>query len=152
MPELPEVETIARGLRPQITGRTVLQAELRWQRTLATPSPITFKRIIQGQQILEVGRRAKFLVIRLSTQWLLVHLRMTGDLLLKKDPQPEKHDRLRLRLTSGGSEAEEAGSECFLVFNDARKFGRVWLTPDPQAVLGRLGPEPFADDFTAEWL
>jgi formamidopyrimidine-DNA glycosylase len=132
-------------------GRTILRADLRWKRTLASPSPRAFQRLIAGQQILEVSRRAKFLTFRLSTLWLLVHLRMTGDLVLKQTGKPETHDRLRLSLSGTGG-LEEAGDQCFLVFNDARKFGRVWLTPNPEEVLGRLGPEPFADEFTAEWL
>jgi formamidopyrimidine-DNA glycosylase len=56
--------------------------------------------------------------------------------------KPEKHDRLILKLTDGSS----------LVFNDTRKFGRVWLTANPENVLGRLGPEPLSVDFTPQWL
>jgi len=151
MPELPEVETIARTLRPALVGETILTADLRWARSLASPSARKFKEQIQGQNILAVSRRAKFLNLQLSTLRepqgrpfnLFVHLRMSGDLYIKKaDAVPEKHDRLRLTLSN----------DKLLVFNDTRKFGRVWLTDDPESVIGRLGPEPFSDEFTPQWL
>ena len=130
MPELPEVETIARKLKPDLIGRTILSADLRWPRTLAFPSPRKFKAQIQGQKILDVGRRAKFLIIRLSDLHLLIHLRMSGDLSIRDSTiRPETHDRLIIKLTKNKS----------LVFNDTRKFGRVWLTADPEEVLGKLG-------------
>jgi len=138
MPELPEVETIARKLKPDLIGRTILSADLRWPRTLALPSPRKFKAQIQGQKILDVGRRAKFLIIRLSDLHLLIHLRMSGDLSIRDSTiRPETHDRLIIKLTKNKS----------LVFNDTRKFGRVWLTADPEEVLGKLGPEPLDADF-----
>lgn len=143
MPELPEVETIARKLRPDLVGRKILSADLRWPRTLAFPSPRKFKSQIQGQKIKDVGRRAKFLVIRLSDFNLLIHLRMTGDLSLRSSTiRPELHDRLVLQLSGGRS----------LAFNDTRKFGRVWLTPKPEEILGKLGPEPLDAEFTPRWL
>ena len=148
MPELPEVETIARALRPELVGRTILGADLRWARTLAMPSPRKFKEQIEGQVIQEVGRRAKFLNIRLEAYNLLIHLRMSGDLLLKGGKiRPEKHDRLILSLSPAGR-----GGPRQLVFTDPRKFGRVWLTDDLDNVLGALGPEPLGDEFTAGWL
>jgi formamidopyrimidine-DNA glycosylase len=143
MPELPEVETIVRTLKPALVGQTILAADLRWARTLATPSPRKFKEQIKGQQILGVSRRAKFLNIQLADFNLFVHLRMSGDLFIKEEKDaPEKHDRLRLSLSDGKR----------LVFRDARKFGRVWLTDDPDSVIGGLGPEPLSDEFTPEWL
>ena len=84
MPELPEVETIARTLRPQLIGRTILEADVLWARTVAAPSAKKFKEQIKGQQIREVSRRGKFLTLRLSTLHLLIHLRMSGDLAVKK--------------------------------------------------------------------
>ena len=143
MPELPEVETIARTLKPDLLGRTILSADLRWARTLATPSPKKFREQIAGQKISEVTRRAKYFILQLSTFHLLIHLRMSGDLSIKDSAvPPEKHDRLVIKLSGDSS----------LVFNDTRKFGRVWLTADPQTVLGKLGPEPLGRDFTPHWL
>ncbi len=156
MPELPEVETIARTLRPDLVGRTILSAEVHWARTLATPSARKFKQEVTGQKILEVGRRAKFLKLQLSDFTLLIHLRMSGDLVIKEaDAVPEKHDRLRLLLSAPSSarkRAAEDGGSSVLVFNDTRKFGRVWLTANPEDVLGGLGPEPLGDEFTPQWL
>src|SRR5512144_18586 len=99
MPELPEVETIARKLRPQLLGKTIQEADLRWSRTLALPSPRKFKELIKGQQIREVTRRAKYFILRLSDLSLLIHLRMSGDLVIRESKiKPEKHDRLILKL------------------------------------------------------
>jgi formamidopyrimidine-DNA glycosylase len=143
MPELPEVETFARALRPALIGKTILSADLRWKRSLATPSAAAFSRRIQGQRIEEIGRRAKFLCITLSQDTLLIHLRMSGDLLaVLGGYQPGKHDRLILKLSDDTS----------LVFCDPRKFGRVWLVDDPAEILSDLGPEPLSDKFTPAWL
>lgn len=151
MPELPEVETIARKLRPHLLGKTIKDADLRWSRTLAFPSPRKFKAQIKGQEIKEVTRRAKFFILQLSDFSLLLHLRMSGDLFIKDSKiGPEKHDRLILRLLPGPSSVYEGPSN--LVFNDTRKFGRVWLTADSEEVLGRLGPEPLSKRFTPQWL
>jgi formamidopyrimidine-DNA glycosylase len=147
MPELPEVETIARKLRPHLLGRTIQDSHLRWNRTLAFPSPRKFRESVKGQEIREVTRRAKYFILRLSDFTLLIHLRMSGDLAIKGSTiKPEKHDRLILRLLSAASEPSN------LVFNDTRKFGRVWLTANPEDVLGKLGPEPLSRQFTPRWL
>ena len=150
MPELPEVETIARLLRPDLIGRTVVDARVRWPRTIAYPSVRSFKRQIAGQVIQEVTRRAKFLHVRLSGGDLLFHLRMSGDLELKPaGGKPSKHDRLILLLSPPGAATDSIVS---LVFNDTRKFGRVWLTKDALQVTGRLGPEPLERRFTGSRL
>lgn len=139
MPELPEVETIARFLSPQLEGRTIRSALLLWKRTLAMPSPRAFDSRIVGQAILTVDRRAKFLHLQLSSDHLFIHLRMSGDLWIKEPGYgADKHDRLLLNLSDGK----------WFVFNDPRKFGRVWLTDDPSEVIGGLGPEPLDPAFT----
>jgi formamidopyrimidine-DNA glycosylase len=168
MPELPEVETIIRALRPQLIGRTILEADVRWARTVAAPSARKFREQIKGQQVREVTRRGKFLNLQLSTLHLLIHLRMSGDLSIKEGKiVPEKHDRLILTLTpslinentgsnpslsSRVSHADGRKMRSSLVFNDTRKFGRVWLTANMDTVTGRLGPEPLKGDFTPQWL
>ena len=147
MPELPEVETIARKLKPDLIGKTIINADLLWNRTLASPSPKKFKEQIKGQKIIDVARRAKYFILQLSPLSLLIHLRMSGDLLVKDSKiKAEKHDRLILHLRS------EDGALSNLTFNDTRKFGRVWLTAKPEDVFGSLGPEPLSSDFTPEWL
>jgi formamidopyrimidine-DNA glycosylase len=151
MPELPEVETIARYLRqgredsPPLPGQQVSGALLLWDRTLAYPTPQEFLSRIHGQTVQDIGRRGKFLRIPLSQDTLLVHLRMSGDIRVEAARKPadvqllNSHDRLVLEFSSG----------LRMVFNDTRKFGRVWLLEDPEAVLGALGPEPLDGALTA---
>ncbi len=150
MPELPEVETIARSLSQgrgtgsSILGRKIENVSILWERSIATPSVIEFKQRIQGQTILEVSRRGKYIVISLSDDTLLFHLRMSGDLYTKSTPVNDgeeaigKHDRVIFYLENGQR----------LIFEDARKFGRIWLLADPQDELGNLGPEPLSEEFT----
>ncbi len=149
MPELPEVETIARILRtgspnsPALLGLRVTQAQIFWDRTLAASSPQAFSSDIPGQLIQEIGRRGKFLLFNLSRSSVLFHLRMSGDLLVERsDASPNPYCRLLLDFEDGYR----------LAFNDPRKFGRVWLVSDPQTVLAGLGPEPLGDEFTPERL
>lgn len=146
MPELPEVETIARILRqgvpgqPAVVGRHILATNLLWGRTLAEPAPDIFSKQVVGQVIENTARRGKFLVMRLTRDWLLFHLRMSGDLLVRPaGTRPETHTRLILDLEG----------DIQLAFNDARKFGRVWLVDEVDRVLGDLGPEPLDESFAA---
>jgi formamidopyrimidine-DNA glycosylase len=144
LPELPEVETIVRTLRQQPAlrpGERFSRAEVLWARSLAEPGVEEFLTRLPGQQIGEIGRRSKFIRFNLNRDTLLFHLRMSGDLRVEPSDAPvQPHDRLRLHLEN---------RHC-LVFNDARKFGRLWLTAEPESVLGRLGPEPLGEDFHAE--
>ena len=149
MPELPEVETIRQRLikgfdkSPSIIDQTITQVKLFWSGTLSEPDPLTFSAFLPGQQVLAVDRRAKFLVLTLSDAYLVVHLRMSGDLYLEHkeknaDFRDSKHDRLWLEFESGWR----------LVFNDMRKFGRVWLLRDTSKLFSHLGPEPFNEQLT----
>jgi formamidopyrimidine-DNA glycosylase len=143
MPELPEVETIVRTLRPVLIGKTILSADLRWTRTLAAPSPAVFKKRIKGQQIESISRRAKFLDLKLSDMHLVFHLRMSGDLLVVLGGyQPAKHDRLIAKLSGDTS----------LIFSDPRKFGRIWLVQDTKYIFRDLGMEPLSEGFSPDWL
>lgn len=139
MPELPEVETIVRRLRdgrppePSLLGKTIARAEVYWPKTAAEPPAPAFRQRIAGQQVVAVGRRAKYIVLTLSQDTLIIHLRMSGDILVAQEPQPQgRFCRLALWFSDGWQ----------LAFDDARKFGRMWLVAEPGAVLGRLGPEP----------
>lgn len=147
MPELPEVETIRLALKnggrgaESIVGRRVQESCLLWERTLAEPTPDEFQERILGQVVSDVDRRGKFLLMRLSADTLLIHLRMSGDLIVESQSQPAAaHHRLWLDLDG----------DLRLAFNDTRKFGRVWLVADPISVIGHLGPEPLQSDFTAK--
>ncbi|MEJ5241464.1 MAG: bifunctional DNA-formamidopyrimidine glycosylase/DNA-(apurinic or apyrimidinic site) lyase [Anaerolineales bacterium] len=146
MPELPEVETIARNLRADVCGRQVRAVSVLWPRTIAEPSPEAFVPRLTGQSILGVSRRAKYLIFSLSRDTLLIHLRMSGDLQWRAPGEPpQKHDRLWLSLYADGEER-------VLAFHDPRKFGRVWLVEQADRVLGDLGPEPLEEAFTAQML
>lgn len=140
MPELPEVETIARALQHggrgarAIVGTRCRKVEVRWPRTIAAPTPMAFRAALPGQRIHKVGRRGKYLHLTLDEAHLIVHLRMSGDLLVLPPEAPlPRHPRVVFHLSDGRR----------LVFNDPRKFGRMWLLPDPAPLFARLGPEPF---------
>jgi formamidopyrimidine-DNA glycosylase len=147
MPELPEVETFRRYLlqgdsgAPSILGKKITSAELLWEGTLAEPEPEEFLFRIQGQFVTGIGRRGKNLLINLSRDSLIIHLRMSGELVVEEQINPiGKHYRLILNFNDGYR----------LAFNNIRKFGRVWFTEDPSRIIGNLGPEPLGDDFTSE--
>lgn len=149
MPELPEVETIARYLRagrpgyPPVQGRTIAGAELRWSRSVAAPGPEQFISQIRGQRIETIGRRGKYLRLDLNRDVLLVHLRMSGDFYPQpSDQDPNPYHRVVFHLEDGLD----------LCFEDTRKFGRLWLLSDPSIVLDGLGVEPLGEDFTPKYL
>ncbi len=146
MPELPEVETISRKLRdgspdsPSIVGQVIEAARIHWARTLATPGIREAEQWLQGCTILDVSRRAKFILIHLDRGCLLMHLRMSGDVLVFPASKPDDpaYARFSLQFRSGRR----------MLFTDARKFGRIWLVDDPQLILKNLGPEPLESAFT----
>lgn len=148
MPELPEVETIARNLRdgfdaPPLPGMRVERISLRWERHIDRPAPSTFRKRMRARVFQEISRRGKFLVLHLDQGTLLIHLRMSGDLQLVPGSEPRKpHDHTIFLLDSGWH----------LRFNDARKFGRVYLVQDVNEVIGDLGPEPLEPAFTPQAL
>jgi formamidopyrimidine-DNA glycosylase len=139
MPELPEVETIARGLRPQLVGRRITGLEARWPKALRS-SPERVREACVGCEVLGVGRRGKHLLMELSGgDWLIVHLRMSGrfEWVEPNGPEP-RHARTLWQLDDGRS----------LAMDDARKFGTVTASSDPEATLWQLGPEPLDAAFT----
>jgi formamidopyrimidine-DNA glycosylase len=148
VPELPEVETVARQLRPELVGRRFGSSEVRWARTLGGLAPRAFAAALEGARVSTVERRAKWIVLELSRARrpagvVCVHLRMTGR--LSVDPAgepPGPWERLRVALDGGN----------VLRFVDPRKFGRVRFAREPAEVLGALGPEPLGPEFTPEWL
>jgi len=142
MPELPEVETVARALRegrPALVGRTIQAVHVIWPRQVAHPSPAAFAQGLVGAQVQAVERYGKYLLIRLRAPGtsmrdsvLVVHLRMSGRLAVVPGEQAlTRHARLIWFLDEGLA----------LRFEDARKFGRAWWVPDPAAVLEKLGPD-----------
>ncbi len=148
MPELPEVETVARLLRPQLVGRRFGTSEVHWKRTLGGLAPRAFASALEGVRVRAVTRRAKWIVLELTRQRapagvLCVHLRMTGRLQIDSAEEPPgPWERVRIALDDGR----------VLRFIDPRKFGRVRYVRKPEEVLGELGPEPLGPVFTAAWL
>jgi len=151
MPELPEVESVVRTLRdgiPSLIGSRIRSVEPVWPGVLSQPSPETGLAQLEGYCFASIGRLGKYLVFALNCpekqpHFLVVHLRMTGRLFLVPECAAiERHTRLSLMLDHGLA----------LRFDDPRKFGRVWLTDDPETVTGGMGPDALtvaADEFAA---
>ena len=155
MPELPEVETVRRGLEPVMTGRRILSAavnrpDLRW------PFPPQMAERLTGQRIEALRRRSKYILADLSSgESLLIHLGMSGRMQVSgaqlgafyhEHPAPAKHDHVVLDLEGGAR----------VTFNDARRFGAMDLLPtltaEEHPLLKALGPEPFGNDFNGAHL
>jgi formamidopyrimidine-DNA glycosylase len=144
MPELPEVETVARDLRGAVVGRHIDGVQLTRADVVKYPAPGAFIDLISGRRILSVERRGKFLMLDLDGgDELIAHLGMTGHLVVcDGDAALAPHTHLRIRLDDGRE----------LRFDDARRFGRIAYGSRPALestrVLPRLGLEPLADEFT----
>jgi formamidopyrimidine-DNA glycosylase len=146
MPELPEVETIARRLQPALVGRAVQSVDVLWARTVDRPAPDEFRQGLTGVRFTAVHRRGKYIIFDLdSADTLLAHLRMSGKFTLRSGadgPGDDPHTRLRIALDDG----------TWVVFIDPRKFGRFYLVSAIDEVLRHLGPEPLSPEFSPEWL
>jgi formamidopyrimidine-DNA glycosylase len=146
VPELPEVETIVRDLRPHLVGRTVVRCELRFPTIVRHPEPEVFVDSVAGLRIDSVGRRGKYILIGLEQgRVLVVHLGMTGQLrLVAADTPIAAHTHAIFELDDGSH----------LRYRDPRRFGRLLLgTEDELRVsraMPRLGPEPIDPDFRHE--
>jgi formamidopyrimidine-DNA glycosylase len=141
MPELPEVETVVRGLRQPLVGRTVQGVWTDWPRAMTPTDPDAFAARITGQTFRAINRRAKYILCEMDDDVLIIHLKMTGRLYVTPADAVHDADRwvhFRLDLDAGQQ----------LRFSDSRKFGRVILTSDVAAITSALGPEPLADAFT----
>ena len=155
MPELPEVETVRRGLEPVMTGRLIEKAavnrpDLRW------PFPPDMAARLTGKRVLGLRRRSKYILADLSSgESLLIHLGMSGRMLISgapvgqfhhEHPAPQKHDHVVLDIEGGAR----------VTFNDARRFGAMDLLPTAGAeshpLLAALGPEPLGNGFDEGWL
>jgi formamidopyrimidine-DNA glycosylase len=144
MPELPEVETTINELKPAVIQKQITAVIVFTGKTVSGMTAEQFQQELTGRVILDITRRGKFLVFSLDNgyKWI-VHLRMTGALLLKKEAdEPEKFIRVVIRLSQGTA----------VHFRDVRRFGRMWLVKDVQSVVGTLGIEPLSEAFTPEAL
>ncbi len=146
MPELPEVETVSRDLRPEVTGRAIGRVALTLSRVLRYPPPAAFRRRLTGQTIQGLTRHGKLIAFHLQGEdRLYVHLGMTGRLTLCDPEEPvARHTHLVLTLDDGRQ----------LRYTDQRQFGRLLLGTEPELraarVLPRLGPDPLTGEFTFE--
>lgn len=145
MPELPEVETTRRGIVPWVAGRVVeriivREPRLRWRVPQELPNAAA------GKRVLDLRRRAKYLLFDLENGTMILHLGMSGSLrVLPAAPEPLLHDHVDIVLDSGAC----------LRFNDPRRFGSLlWTTEDPllHPLLRSLAPEPLSDEFDGEYL
>lgn len=145
MPELPEVETTLRGVRPYLEGRRIADLRVRDGR-LRYPVPPDLAAILTGQGIHGLRRRGKYLLLDLDRGTLLIHLGMSGSLrVLPESSPPGPHDHIDLVLADG---------PC-LRLRDPRRFGAfLWLTGCAEAhpLLAHLGPEPLEDGFDGDYL
>ncbi len=142
MPELPEVETVVRGLREPLAGRTILTAIFPEPPKRMTNAPADeIAQRVANQPIQSISRRAKYLVFTLGKGVVIVHLKMTGHLYVVPAGATRSFDRwLRVKFPL------DNGTE--LRFSDARRFGRVYVVDKPADILPPLGPEPLEDEFT----
>lgn len=144
MPELPEVETIVKGLRKLITDHVVQNIIVREPKLIAFPAVDDFKDELVGSCIDGINRRGKYILIRFKgDKTLVVHLRMTGRLLVKpRNIEYDKHTHIIFELNNGID----------LRFHNMRKFGRMYLVDtgayQEAGGLAKLGPEPLSIDFT----
>jgi len=145
MPELPEVETVRRGLEPLVSGRRIARVVCRVAK-LRLPLDPQLEAQLAGQLIHSLGRRAKYLLFSLEEGTLLLHLGMSGVLRLVDPETPlAKHDHVDIALNDGR----------LLRYNDPRRFGLIlYLRGDPLSHprLQHLGPEPLAPDLPADYL
>ena len=140
MPELPEVETVVRALRPRLVGHTIQDVRNQWPRHIARPDFSELRVRVQGLRVEALTRRAKYIVAQLSGgEHLLFHLKMTGHLAVVGADEPTNKHTHTVFVLNGDEE---------LRFTDTRKFGRVYLVQDLAEVLTGLGPEPLEADFT----
>ncbi|MGM0124127.1 formamidopyrimidine-DNA glycosylase [Enterococcus sp. AZ194] len=142
MPELPEVETVRKGLERLVVGKTIEQVTVRWPRIIEQPEADLFATELTGETIEAVHRRGKYLLIQLTHWELVSHLRMEGKYeFYAEDAQENKHTHVIFHFTDGSE----------LHYNDVRKFGRMALIPKGTSgsykSLVTLGPEPLPEVF-----
>jgi formamidopyrimidine-DNA glycosylase len=146
MPELPEVETVRRGLVPRMVGHRIIRLHQR-RRDLRVPLPTRFANRMEGRSVRAIDRRAKYLLFRLDGgETLIVHLGMSGRMTLHDVASAaghpfERHDHVVFDMDDGWQ----------VRFNDARRFGLMLLVPDGSVATHKafrsLGPEPLEPDF-----
>ena len=151
MPELPEVETVCRGIAPVLEGRTLVRVEQR-RADLRFPFPEKFVERLQGEMVDRISRRAKYILASLSSgEVLIIHLGMSGRMTLvpaadKGDFKPGRHDHVIF----------ETDRHDLVVFNDPRRFGLMDICPEDELpnhkLFAGMGPEPLGNEFNEKYL
>jgi formamidopyrimidine-DNA glycosylase len=142
VPELPEVETIKNELSPHVIGRRFTGVTVRDAKLVRQPSAEEFRQKLTGKRIIGLERRGKYLIFHLSGNIvLIIHLRMTGALLLNPE-QANPYTKVIFHLDNGSQ----------LIFTDRRRLGATWLVENELTITGKLGPEPLTPEFTTESL
>lgn len=148
MPEMPEVETVRRGLIKHIVGKKLDRAEVLLARQLRAPQSVTaFRALIEGRKLERIDRKGKYLLFGFGEVVMVIHLGMTGQLYYSQSEMTDnKHIRFLFRFESGE----------YLVFADIRTFGGVYAMPREELSgitgLATLGAEPLTDEFTSAYL
>ncbi|HEY6022784.1 MAG TPA: bifunctional DNA-formamidopyrimidine glycosylase/DNA-(apurinic or apyrimidinic site) lyase [Pseudolabrys sp.] len=156
MPELPEVETVRRGLAPAMEGARFAKVEVR-RGDLRWPLPKGFAQRLHGKTVEGLGRRAKYLLADLSSGDVLVmHLGMSGSFRVGTDTAPGKYYHERSKSTSHDHVVFHMSNGTTVTFNDPRRFGSMKLVPraklEQEPLLRALGPEPLGNEFDAAML
>ena len=141
MPELPEVQTVVDHLRADLVGEKIIAIRPIWLKVLHNFDPNDLFKKNHGLEIKDVTRRAKFIILQLPSSLLAIHLRMTGKLYLSNEEIP-KHTSAIFELESGKK----------IIFEDTRKFGRIYLYKDLDHINKSHGIEPLSNGFTKDWL
>ncbi|WIG57706.1 MAG: Formamidopyrimidine-DNA glycosylase [Ktedonobacterales bacterium] len=145
MPELPEVEYVARQLATTLVGRRIVGVEVCWARSVQGMLPEEFAARLASRSVVGIGRRGKYLLIALDgEETLIVHRRMSGNLIFAARIDEDPYVRVALKLDDGR----------YLLYSDPRKFGRLALAASDaiEQALPGLGPEPLAASFTPDVL
>ncbi len=145
MPELPEVETVKRGIAPHIENKIIQQVILR-ERRLRWEIPAELANILRGQQVVTVTRRGKYLLLKCTEGHLIIHLGMSGRLIIvTPEIELKKHDHVDFIFDD----------QCWLRYHDPRRFGCILWTSEPIAehpLLVEMGVEPLESEFTGDYL
>ena len=140
MPELPEVQTVANSIKKYVINEVIENIDIKWPRVLDNFIADDIMRI-SDLKIVSVSRRAKFILINFKKGLIAIHLRMTGKLYIQKDTDLNKHVTAIILFKSGKK----------LIFEDTRKFGRIYLYKNLDIINSKHGPEPLEKEFTIEW-
>src|SRR3954449_3450340 len=159
MPELPEVETVRRGLAPVMEGARFVRVEMR-RPDLRFPFPQNFNKRLEGQSVVGLGRRAKYLLADLSSgEVLLMHLGMSGSFRVvhgSDESGPGKFHHVRGKITAHDHVVFHMSNGAIVTFNDPRRFGYMKLIRrevlDKDPMIASLGPEPLGNAFGAAML